>query len=123
MLGEGKRIWLFPDGELPVPDENSGLIAHEALVILNTSECDANVKLSFYFENKEPIENVPVVVKAKRVKCVRMDRLEEIGGVKLPYRTQYALRVESDAKIVATFGRLDTASERMAFYTGAWYCY
>ena len=35
----------------------------------------------------------------------------------------YALRVESDIKITATFGRLDTSSERLAFYTSAYYCY
>lgn len=122
-MEEGKNIWLFPDGELPVPDKNSELVAHEALMVLNTSNSDANLKLSFYFEDKDPIEDIPVVVKAKRVKCIRMDHPDEIGGVKLPYKTQYALRVESDVKVIATFGRLDTASEKMAFYTGAWYCY
>jgi len=121
--GEGKRVWIFPDGDLPEAEKMSGLEAHEALMILNTSEKDAHIKLSFYFSDKNPIENVEQVVDAKRVKCIRMDHPQEIGGVKLPYRTQYAIRVESDVKVVATFGRLDTASERMAFYTSAWYSY
>ncbi|MDD3777137.1 MAG: sensory rhodopsin transducer [Actinomycetota bacterium] len=121
--GEGKRIWLFPDGELPVPDPGSTLAAHEALMVLNTSGRDASLKLSFYFEDREPEENIKLAVKAKRVKCIRMDDPVQLGGFKLPYSTQYALRVESNIPVTATFGRLDTASDRMAFYTSAWHCY
>ena len=121
--GEGKKIWLFPDGELPMPDKNSSLEAHEALMILNTSDQDANLKLSFYFEDRDPVKNIKIIVAANRVKCIRLDHPDEIGEFKLPYNTQYALRVESDIKVVATFGRLETTSEKMAFYTGAWYCF
>ena len=120
---EGKKVWIFPDGDLPEADPKSELEAHEALMILNTSDKDAHIKLSFYFSDRDPIENVSQTVSAKRVKCIRMDHPDEIEGVKLPYRTQYALRMESDVKVVATFGRLDTASEKMAFYTSAWYDY
>lgn len=119
--GEGKRIWIFPDGDLPEKDEKSRFEAHEALMVLNTSDDDAQLSLSFYFSDKDPLEGIAQSVKAKRVKCIRMDHPEEIGGIRLPYRTQYALRVESDVEIVATFGRLDTASEKMAFYSAAWY--
>jgi hypothetical protein len=119
--GEGKKIWIFPDGDLPEKNEKSRFEAHEALMGLNTSNRDAHLQLSFYFSDKDPIEGIAQSVKAKRVKCIRMDHPDEIGGVQLPYRTQYALRVESDVEIVATFGRLDTASGEMAFYSAAWY--
>lgn len=122
-IEEGKNVWLFPDGELPVPNEGSNVEAHEALIMLNTSSKDANIKLSFYFEDKDPIENVLMVVEAKRVKCIRIDHSDEIGGVEIPKSIQYSLRVESDVKITATFGRLDTSSEKMAFYTSAWHSY
>ncbi len=121
--GEGKRIWIFPDGDLPEADRDSELEAHEALMVLNTSMNDAHLKISFYFSDRDPIKNVEQSVKAERVKCIRMDHVNEIGGVKLPFGTQYAVRVESDVNIVATFGRLDTASEKMAFYTSAWHAY
>jgi len=123
MTEEGKNVWIFPDGELPVPDSDSDLVAHEALMVLNTSKKVANLRLSFYFEDKDPIENIQVKIESKRVKCIRIDRPEEIGGIQIPKSTQYALRVESDVKITATFGRLDTTSEKMAFYTSAWYCH
>ena len=120
---EGKKTWIFPDGDLPEADKNSELEAHEALMVLNTSDRDAHLKISFYFSDRDPIKNVEQSVKAERVKCIRMDHGDEIGGVKLPFGTQYAVRVESDVNIVATFGRLDTSSEKMAFYTSAWHAY
>lgn len=122
-IAEGKNVWIFPDGELPVPDRNSGLEAHEALIVLNTSNNYTNIKLTFYFSDKDPVENIPIKIGAQRVKCIRIDNPNDIGGVKIPYSTQYALKVESDLKVVATFGRLDTTSAKMAFYTGAWFCY
>ncbi|MBN2072865.1 MAG: hypothetical protein JW770_02830 [Actinobacteria bacterium] len=121
--GEGKKIWLFPDGELPVPDKDSKLEAHEALMVLNTSDRDAVIKLKFYFEDREPEGDLEVTVPARRVRCIRMDHPNEIGGFILPHNKQYALRVESNVKITATFGRLDTTSEKMAFYSAAWYSY
>jgi hypothetical protein len=123
IMEEGKNVWLFPDGELPEPDKDSELQAHEAIVILNTSDRDANIKLSFYFANKAPIENISQEIKAKRVKCIRLDHPDEIGGVKLSYHEQYALRLESDVKLVATMGRLDTTSSKMGFYVSACHSY
>jgi hypothetical protein len=120
---EGKHVWIFPDGELPVPDKKSALQAHEALIVLNTSDRDAKLKLSLYFTDREPVENIRQEVQAKRVKCMRLDRPEEIGGVEIPKRVQYAIRLESDVKVTATFGRLDTTSEKLAYYVSAWHSY
>ncbi|MHB1252571.1 MAG: sensory rhodopsin transducer [Candidatus Humimicrobiaceae bacterium] len=117
-MEEGRNVWLFPDGELPEPDKESPYQAHEALIILNTSDKDANIKMNIYFSDKDPIENIPLEVKAKRVKCIRLDKPEEIGGVKIPLRVQYALRLESNVKVAVTFGRLDTSSEKFAYYVG-----
>ena len=121
MTGVGKTKWVFPDGDLPEKDPSTGLEAHEALMILNTGDQLAEVALSFYFSDREPIEDVQLQVPAKRVLCFRMDHPGEIGGVELPFRTQYAVQVESSVPVVATFGRLDTASDRMAFYSSAWH--
>ncbi|MDD5658922.1 MAG: sensory rhodopsin transducer [Actinomycetota bacterium] len=122
-MEEGKNVWLFPDGDLPEPDINSSYQAHEALIILNTSDKNANLKMNIYFSDKDPIEDISFEVKAKRVKCIRLDKPEEIGGVKIPLHVQYALRLESDVKVVVTFGRLDTSSEKLAYYVGTAYSY
>jgi len=122
-LEEGKNVWLFPDGELPEPDRDSPYEAHEALIILNTSDKKANIKLTLYFSDKEPISDIRIDVDARRVKCIRMDKPDQLGGVQIPRHVQYALRLESDVKVAVTFGRLDTSSEKLAYYVGVAFSY
>ena len=116
MAQGGARTWYFPDGYLPEKVGTGALEAHEALMLLNTTEQPANVKLDFYFEDKDPIKDVACTVPTERVICLRLDHPEDIGGVELPPLTQYALRVRSDVNIVAQFGRLDTAQPNLAYY-------
>ncbi len=122
-MEEGKNVWLFPDGELPEPDRDSPYEAHEALIILNTSDKKANIKLTLYFSDKEPISDIRIDVDARRVKCIRMDKPDQLGGVQIPRHVQYALRLESDVKVAVTFGRLDTSSEKLAYYVGVAFSY
>jgi hypothetical protein len=117
MESDGARTWVFADGFLPAQTEPGGkLEAHEALMIVNTGETSANVRLDFFFDNRSPIRDVPIKVEAERVVCLRLDHPNEIGGVALPPLTQYALRVRSDVKVVVQFGRLDTTQANLAYY-------
>ena len=54
-------------------------------------------------------------VGGKRVKCFRMDKPEEIGGVTLGRLQQYALRVRSDVEIVVQFGRMDVTQPNCSY--------
>jgi hypothetical protein len=122
MESDGARTWVFADGYLPAQTQPGGkLEAHEALMILNTGETPANVRLDFFFDNQPPAKDVPIKVAAERVICLRLDHPNEIGGVVLPPLTQYALRVRSDVKIVVQFGRLDTTQANLAYYTNVGY--
>ncbi|MDD5704782.1 MAG: sensory rhodopsin transducer [Kiritimatiellae bacterium] len=123
MKASGAREWVFADGYLPRKTAGqSGLEAHEALMILNTGSTPANVRLDFYFDNKAPAKDIPVTVPAERVICLRLDHPDEIGGLALPELTQYALRVRSDTNVVVQFGRLDTTQNNMAYYVNVGHC-
>ena len=119
--GEGKKVWIFPDGDLPEAAHGNGIQAHEALMVLNTTKHNAAVKFRVYFSDRDPTRDVVLKVEAQRVRCFRMDKPDEIGGIRIPFRTQYAVRIESDIPVIATFGRLDTTSEKIAYYTSAWH--
>lgn len=114
--GGGARIWYFPDGYLPQKVTNGSMEAHEALMLMNTADKPANVKLDIYFEDKDPVKDIAVTVGAERVRTLRLDHPEDLAGLKIPPLTQYSIRVRSDVKIVAQFGRLDTTQENMAYY-------
>ncbi len=114
---DGKKRWYIVDGWIPVKGNlnESGYEGHEALIILNCNDKDANVYIDFYFEDKDPIENINFVIPAKRVKCFRMDKPEEIGGVVLGRLYQYSLRVKSDIEVVVQFGRMDVTQPNCSY--------
>ncbi len=113
----GARIWYFPDGYLPEKVGEGPLEGHEALMLLNTGMTPAEISLDFYFEDRDPVKNVPVTVQAERILGLRLDNPRDIGGLDIPPMTQYSIRVRSDVPIVAQFGRLDTTQTNMAYYS------
>ncbi|HRT38029.1 MAG TPA: sensory rhodopsin transducer [Rectinema sp.] len=114
-IDKGKKQWVYPDLELPPPGDFP-LKGHESLIILNMNDSDASIIITLYFTDKEPVSLPALTVKARRVRCLRLDKEEEIG-IQLPRETQYALRLNADVPVVAQYGRLDTRQQNMAFYT------
>ena len=118
----GAKIWYFADGYLPGKVGTGSMEAHEALMLLNVTERTADVRLDIYFENKEPVKDIEVTVGAERVRALRLDHPDDIGGLSIPPLTQYSIRVRSNVEVVAQFGRLDTTQANMAYYCGVGYC-
>ena len=119
-IDKGKKQWVYPDLELPPPGDFP-LKRHESLIILNMNDSDASIIITLYFTDKEPVSLPALTVKARRVRCLRLDKEEEIG-IQLPRETQYALRLNADIPVVVQYGRLDTRQQNMAFYTVMGYC-
>ncbi len=111
----GSKTWYFPDGYLPEKMQDSGMEAHESLMLLNTEDSEANVKIDIYYSDREPIKDISLKVPSERIIALRTDKPDEIGAT-IPILTQYALRISSDKNIVAQFGRLDTTQTNMAYY-------
>lgn len=117
-LGEGARVWLIPDGYLATPPaDGKPYQSHEAVCVLNTGISDAHIRLDLFFEDREPIKEIPVVVKAERTLHVRLDKPEQLGGTVIPRDVPYALRVRSDVPIIVQYSRLDTTQMNMALMT------
>jgi len=62
-----------------------------------------------------------VTVGAERVRTLRLDHPQDLAGLSIPPLTQYSIRVRSNVKIVAQFGRLDTTQNNLAYYVGIGY--
>ncbi len=112
----GKKEWIIPDCELP--QEGEGVAkGHESVIIVNDSDTDAKIDVSIYFTDKDPYTGIVWEVGAKRVKCFRMNNIEHMCGYKVPFETQYAMKVSSNTPIVLQYGRLDNTQANLAFYT------
>jgi hypothetical protein len=112
----GAKSWYFPDGYLPEKTNNGAMEAHEALMLFNVNEKEAEVLIDIYFSDRDPVKDIAVKVGAERIKTLRLDDPNDIGGLEIPPLTQYSIRVRSNINIVAQFGRLDTTQDNMAYY-------
>ncbi len=112
----GKKVWIIPDCELP-PEGEGALKGHESVVIVNDSDRDATVKVHLYFDDRESVDDIVWHVGADRVRCFRLNNIEDMCGFSVPLETQYAIKLTSDTNIVVQYGRLDNRQTNLAYYT------
>ena len=118
-MGYGKKVWIFPDAELPPVGVNA-IPGHESIIITNTCECDAHIKITLLYTDKEPISDICVTVGAKRVRCLRTNEEKDFGKYTASFEEQYAIMLESDVPVVAQYGRAEPRA--VAFYTTPGFC-
>lgn len=112
----GKKIWAIGDGFMPYT-QNGNYKSHEAICVLNTSDQDAHIQITIYFEDKEPLEGFCTVCKARRANHVRLDMIKNINGDSIPYDIPYAILVESDVAVVVQHSRMDVSQSEMTLMT------
>jgi len=113
---EGARVWLVPDGF--IPEGSTGeQESHEAICVLNTSHEEARLCVSFYFEEREPVKGVEVIVPAERTRHVRTDKPEQLDGAEIPRGVPYAVRVESSVPVTVQHSRMDTTQSALSLMT------
>lgn len=112
----GKRHWFVPDAFLPA-DSSHGVASHEAACLLNAGDREAQVRFTFFFEDRDPIGPVELTLGARRTWHVRLDDPGAIDGVELPRGVPYAYAVESDVPVVLQHSRLDTSAGGYTLFT------
>ena len=117
-MGYGKKVWIFPDAELPPVGVNL-IPGHESIIITNTGNQDAHIKITLIYTDKEPV-SFTTQVEAKRVRCLRTNKECDFGEFTAKFEEQYAIMLESDVEIVAQYGRAEPRT--VNFYTTPGYC-
>jgi hypothetical protein len=112
----GKRCWYVPDAYLPA-ESSPAAPSHEAACLLNVGDQEARVRFTFFFEDRDPLGPVELVLGARRTWHVRLDDPGVLGGVELPRGVPYAYTVESDVPVVLQHSRLDTSAGYTLFTT------
>ena len=112
----GKKVWIIPDCELP-PEGEGVAKGHESVIIVNDTNKDATIAVKVFFTDKDAYEDITWTVKAGRVRCFRMNNLDDMCGFEVPIGIQYAMKLTSDREIVVQYGRLDNTQSNLAFYT------
>ena len=112
----GKKNWIIPDCE-PPPEGEGVLKGHESVIIVNDSNKPAIIKIKLYFADKECYNGITWTVEPQKVRCFRMNNVEDMCGFVVPMETQYAMKLESTEPIVVQYGRLDNRQTNLAYYT------
>ena len=118
-MGYGKKVWVFPDAELP-PEGVNLIPGHESIIVTNTGDVYADVAITVIYTDREPDVMPGFVVNARRVRCIRTNQEKDFGTHIPQIGEQYAILVESDVPVVAQYGRAEPRA--VAFYTTPGYC-
>ena len=113
----GKKQWYIVDGYRPSPTPDPAAVyeGHESIMILNPNPKDAHVLISVFFEDRDPVENIPYLVPAKRIRCFKSHEKDVLGGLEIGVGVQYSMQIKSDVGVVVQYGRLDVQQPNMAY--------
>jgi hypothetical protein len=113
----GRKLWAIPEGYIPgwSHGPEPQFTSHETVCMLNTSDQDANVKITIYFTDRDPAGPYPVVVPARRTVHLRFNSLQDPEPI--PRDTDYASVIEADVPIVVQHTRLDSRQAENALLT------
>ncbi len=104
----GKKIWAIPGSNIPL--EQTGpepdFTSHDSLWMLNATDEDAQVEITIYYADREPVGPYPLEVEARRVRQVRFNDL--IDPQAMPLETDYGAVIKASVPIVVQFSTMDT---------------
>lgn len=108
----GEKLWIIPDGY--IPEASSGVLtSHESICVLNCGDEDALLRITIFFEDRPPMEDIMVVVHARRTKHIRTSSLK-LEGTPIPVGVPYAIEIQSDVPVVVQYSRLDSTQAENA---------
>jgi len=104
----GRKRWAIAEGYIPgwSHGPEPQFTSHETFCILNTGDEDAEVQVTIFFSDREPVGPYRVTVPARRTKHVRFNNLTDPEPV--PHDTDYASLIESNVPIIVQHTRLDS---------------
>ena len=113
----GKKQWYIVDGYRPSPTPDPAAVyeGHESIMILNPNAKDAHVLISVFFEDRDPVEDIPYLVPAKRIRCFKSHEKDVLGGLEIGVGMQYSMQIKSDVGVIVQYGRLDVQQSNMAY--------
>ena len=113
----GHTRWAIAEGYIPAwsngPEPE--MTSHETACILNAGYEDAQVRITIFFEDREPAGPYTITVPARRTLHQRFNELSEPEPV--PVGVPFASVIESDVPIVVQHTRLDSRQAENALMT------
>lgn len=113
----GKLRWAIAEGYIPPSStgESREMVSHETVCILNAGDGDAEIEISVYFTDREPVGPYRMTVPARRTRHFRFNEFSDPQPV--PVNTDFASVIVSTVPIVVQHTRLDSRQSALALMT------
>ncbi len=113
----GKLRWAIAEGYIPPAStgDSREMVSHETVCILNAADSDADVRITVYFTDREPVGPYRMTVPARRTRHFRFNEFSDPEPV--PVNTDFASVIESSVPIVVQHTRLDSRQSALALMT------
>jgi hypothetical protein len=110
----GRTIWAIPEGYIPSGSVSQAhdLVSHEAACFLNTGDDDAEIRITLFFADRDPVGPYKLTVPSRRTVHMRFNDLTDPAPV--PRDTSYASLIEASVPVVVQHTRLDSRQPAMA---------
>lgn len=112
----GKKTWLIADGFMS-DTKTEKYVSHEAICVLNLSDIEAEITITIYFEDSEPLRGFTASCLPERTNHIRLDKIKNSEGQPIPKEKPYAVLVESNTPIVCQHSRMDVSTSDMTLMT------
>jgi len=117
--GLGRRMWVIAEGYIPGTSATShpdqAMLSHETACILNAADAVAEIEITLYFKDREPVGPYRLSVEPRRTFHLRFNDLDDPAPV--PRDTDYASVIRSSVPIVVQHTRLDSRQPPHALMT------
>lgn len=113
-MNMGQTRWAIAEGYIPGDSLNDdpAFVSHETACILNLCNQEANIAITLYFTDREPVGPYRLQVGARRTMHLRFNDLTDPAPV--PRDTDFASLITSDVPIIVQHTRLDSRHPNIA---------
>lgn len=113
----GHKRWVIAEGYIPGSSNGSGraMESHETACVLNVSNQDAQLEITIFYSDRDPVGPYKILVPAQRTRHIRFNDLMDPESI--PRDTDYASVIESNVPVVVQHTRLDSRQAENALMT------
>ena len=113
----GRTRWAIAEGYIPAWSNGPApqFTSHETACLLNAADRPAEVRITIYYEDRDPVGPYRVAVPARRTRHIRFNELQDPEPI--PVDTPFASVLESDVPIIVQHTRLDSRQAENALMT------